>query len=236
MVVPSQAASDKIGLICPESLSTIIRPGSSWFPARIHTGMRRKILTWGLMAPGMGVENVIRSLPYLADIDPPVEYHVVGPIHPDVAGTPDARYRDWLQTLATDLGVIDQTRFDPLLYPEPTLRARVADADLLVIPYDQTARTTSRLLTEALALGRPVVATRFPYAVEMLSDGAGITVDAGDPDGLANAIRLLLVDDGQYRDAVTAANRLSTQLHWNRVAFQFEAVISAAIASTREPA
>ncbi len=236
VIVPSQAASNTISRLRAGPRPTLIRPGSSWVPTHHREGPRRKILTWGFLEPGMGIENVIRALPYLSDLEPPVEYDVIGPTHPDISGTPDSSYREWLRSLASDLEVADQVHFDPLLYPEPTLRARLADADVIVVPYDTTDRTTSRLLTEALSLGRPVVSSRFPYATELLSEGAGTTVEPGDPDALAAAVRRFLVDNNRYRDAAVAASQLSSHLNWNRVAFQFEGVITAATASTREPA
>ena len=41
------------------------------------------------------------------------------------------------------------------------------------------------MLVDAIAAGRPVVATAFPHAVELLSSGAGIVVDHDDPEALA---------------------------------------------------
>jgi glycosyltransferase involved in cell wall biosynthesis len=48
------------------------------------------------------------------------------------------------------------------------------------------------VLVEAVAAGRPVIATRFPHAVEMLNDGRGILVPHQDPTAIADALRTLL--------------------------------------------
>ncbi len=48
---------------------------------------------------------------------------------------------------------------------------------------------TSGVLVDAIAAGRPVVATAFPHAVELLSSGAGLVVDHDDPDAMALALR-----------------------------------------------
>ena len=45
------------------------------------------------------------------------------------------------------------------------------------------------MLIEAVAAGKPVVATRFPHAVELLGDGAGILVPQQDPAAMAAALR-----------------------------------------------
>ena len=51
----------------------------------------------------------------------------------------------------------------------------------MVLPYDSHDQVTSGVLIEAIARGRPVVATAFPHAVELLGTGAGIVVDHDDP-------------------------------------------------------
>ena len=64
----------------------------------------------------------------------------------------------------------------------------------MVLPYDSTDQVTSGVLVDSIASGRPVVATAFPHAVELLGSGAGIVVDHDDPDALVAALRRLLTD------------------------------------------
>ena len=44
----------------------------------------------------------------------------------------------------------------------------------MVILYDSNVQVSSGVLTDAVAAGRPVVATDFPHARELLADGAGL--------------------------------------------------------------
>ena len=53
----------------------------------------------------------------------------------------------------------------------------VRSSHIVVIPYDNTDQVTSGVVTDALAAGRPVVATRFPHAEELVGSGSGIVVD-----------------------------------------------------------
>ncbi len=64
---------------------------------------------------------------------------------------------------------------------------------MVLLPYDSTDQVTSGVLIEAVAAGKPVVATRFPHAVELLGDGAGIVVPhpGSDCDRRGTADRLL---------------------------------------------
>ena len=70
----------------------------------------------------------------------------------------------------------------------PSLTALVQSSAVVVLPYDSTDQVTSGVLVDAIASGRPVVATAFPHAVELLASGAGIVVDHDDPDALASAL------------------------------------------------
>ncbi len=63
-----------------------------------------------------------------------------------------------------------------------------------MLPYDSTDQVTSGVLVDSIASGRPVVATAFPHAIELLGSGAGIVVGHDDPDALVGALRRLLTD------------------------------------------
>ena len=79
---------------------------------------------------------------------------------------------------------------------------RVADRVDPVVRRRGRSRTTPReqatsgVLVDAIAAGRPVVATAFPHAVELLASGAGIVVDHDDPDALVVALRRILTEPG----------------------------------------
>ena len=53
-------------------------------------------------------------------------------------------------------------------------------------------QVTSGVLVEAIAAAKPVVATAFPHAVELLSGGNGSVVPFGDPECLAGELRQIL--------------------------------------------
>ena len=80
-------------------------------------------------------------------------------------------------------------RLDGRYRDAAALAALVASADVVLLPYDSTDQVTSGVLIEAVAAGKPVVATRFPHAVELLSDGAGMVVPHRDPAAIAEALR-----------------------------------------------
>jgi len=72
-----------------------------------------------------------------------------------------------------------------------------------------------------VAAGRPVVATRFPHAVELLADGAGVTVPHRNPLAMANALREVLTHPGRAEAMTAVAQRLGAELSWPAVAERY---------------
>ncbi len=180
-------------------------------------GGRPVILTWGLLGPGKGIEWGIRALPALADLEPRPLYRIAGQTHPKILSVAGEAYRSWLATLAAKLGVTDDVDIDGRYLSGPELARMVAAADLVLLPYDSREQTTSGVLVEAIAAGKPVIATRFPHAVELLSDGAGVIVNQGDAAAIARGVRALL---GPRRTSArrAIAERATTETGWPVIA------------------
>jgi glycosyltransferase involved in cell wall biosynthesis len=96
----------------------------------------------------------------------------------------------------------------------------IAEAAIVAIPIADPARLTG--LTEALdalALGKPIVATRSPYfPFDIEAAGCGVWVDPGDPAGWTLAISELMADAGRRR-AMGAAGRAFAEREWSYAHF-----------------
>lgn len=196
-------------------------------------GGRPVILTWGLLGPGKGIEWGIRALPALADLDPRPVYRIAGQTHPKILAVAGEGYRSWLAALARKLGVADDVEIDGRYRNGPDLARLVAGADIVLLPYDSREQTTSGVLVEAIAAGKPVIATRFPHAVELLSDGAGVIVGQGDAPAIARGIRALLGPRRQEaRRAI--AERATTETGWPVVADAYR-VLAGELLGVRTP-
>ncbi|MBW3667187.1 MAG: glycosyltransferase, partial [Actinobacteria bacterium] len=166
-------------------------------------------------------------LPHLRDLKPRPTYQIIGGTHPKVARSQGFAYREGLETLASRLEVEDMVDFVDRYVSENELQGMVQRSGVVIVPYDNSEQTSSGVLTEAVAAGRPVVSTRFPYAEEMLRSGAGIVVDH-DSGALASAIRRLLTSPGVYEDCADAAHAMAGALSWHGVAEQYARFIKAA--------
>lgn len=186
-----------------------------------HQLSGRRVLTWGLIGPGKGIERGIRAMADLTDLDPPVEYLVVGKTHPKVAASNGEEYRESLIRLTHDLGLDDVVRFVDDYLDADQLAEFIDSADIVLLPYDTRDQVTSGVLVEALSAGKPVVSTRFPHAVELLTAGAGIIVDH-QPWEVAEALRTILENPDIARSMSAAAKRIGGHMGWRVVAAQYQ--------------
>ncbi|HWO39086.1 MAG TPA: glycosyltransferase, partial [Candidatus Acidoferrum sp.] len=63
------------------------------------------MLTFGLLSPNKGIENVIQALPQILSQHTNIVYMVAGVTHPHIRRREGDQYRLYLQTMAKDLGV-----------------------------------------------------------------------------------------------------------------------------------
>lgn len=189
-----------------------------------HHGDPGPILTWGLLGPGKGIEWAIEAVAALQDLDPSPRYLVLGETHPRVLAHQGDVYRDGLKARVAELGLGHRVQFDDRYFDRESLRRLVAGAAAVVLPYDSKDQVTSGVLIEAVTCRRPVVATAFPHAIELLSGGAGMVVPHKDALALAGALRRVLTEPGVADGMVRAAERLAPELTWRAVADSYLAL------------
>jgi glycosyltransferase involved in cell wall biosynthesis len=194
-----------------------------------HAGLR--VVTWGLLSPGKGVEWGIRAVAQLTDITPRVEYVVAGQTHPKVLAHAGESYRTMLTNLAAELGIGSSVRIDGDYLDPQQLAALIASADVVLLPYDSVDQATSGVLAEAVAAGVPVVATGFPHAVELLSTGAGTVVPHQNPDATAHALREILTRSSLAERMRETALRETTETTWSAVADRYRALTAGLLAA-----
>jgi glycosyltransferase involved in cell wall biosynthesis len=233
VVVMSKAARDlliSLYLFDPSKIVTIPHGASTpSFEAVTQSGgpidQRPQLLTWGLLGPGKGIEHVIDALALLKDVGIRPNYTVAGITHPNVIAREGDRYRRSLIARAREQGVGDQIIFDDRYRDAAALGSFVASSSVVILPYDSLEQVTSGVLVESLAAGRPVIATAFPHAVELLTNTAGIVVPHADLQAMAEAIKSL-ISDPQLSDALAAeARHLAQFFSWPVVAHSYALLV-----------
>ena len=192
------------------------------------------ILSWGLLGPGKGLEWAIDSLAHLRDLIPVPRYLIAGQTHPKVLERDGEAYRESLMQRAADRGVAGMVRFDPAYRDSASLLRLVHSADVVVMPYDSSEQATSGVLIEAVAALRPVVATGFPHARELLGNGSGLLVEHRDPVGIAAALRRVLTEPGLAARMSASAARIAPGLAWTGVAERYRTVAANLLAARAE--
>jgi polysaccharide biosynthesis protein PslF len=203
-------------------------------PRRV--GRRPRLLTWGLLGPGKGIEWAIDAMAELNDLTPRPEYVVAGATHPKVKERHGEEYRDMLMARVAGSRSANCVSFDDTYRDLISLTGLIGSADLVVLPYDSRDQVTSGVLVDAVAAGRPVVSTAFPHAVELLASGAGIVVPQRDPAALARAIRSVLTDPGLAASMAAEARRLAPGLAWSAVARRYAELGDLLVGATRSVA
>ena len=211
--------SDRVMMVPHGAMPALALPG-------VATGPRPVVLTWGLIGPGKGLETALDAFAAVKDLHPLPRYVILGKTHPKVQAAQGDSYLDGLKAKARALGLEDVVEFDSRYLDTESLAAEIRSADVVLLPYESTEQVTSGVLVEALAAGKPVVATDFPHAVEMLATGAGALVPHSDPEAMATALRSLLSQPGLAARMATMATSIGSTLHWPVVADRYEAVAS----------
>lgn len=193
---------------------------------------RPVILTWGLLGPGKGIEWAIEAMALLGDLALAPDYRIVGQTHPRVLERQGESYRLMLMERVSIRGVQDRVLFDGRYLQQSELAEVVASCDIVLLPYDSTEQVTSGVLVEAIAAGKPVISTRFPHAVELLSGGAGILIERKDPESISDAVRKVLCQPGLASAMADEAARLGPDLVWPAVARRYRDHARAAITSS----
>ena len=187
------------------------------------------LLTWGLLGPGKGIEWVIRALPLLRKIDP--VYTVAGRTHPKVIERHGEAYRASLHQLGAELGVAHAVDYQAIYHDEAALGRLIRSADVVVLPYDSTEQVTSGVLVEAVAARVPVVATPFPHAVELLTDGPGLLVPHKNPRAIATAVRKILTQPTVAAGLTGRADEGTADVRWSAVAGRYQELADRVVAN-----
>jgi glycosyltransferase involved in cell wall biosynthesis len=187
----------------------------------LAAGTRPVVLTWGLIGPGKGLEMAIDAFAGLQDLDPLPRYVILGKTHPKVQAAQGDAYIESLVARVHDLGLDDVVEFDGRYLDSEALSMAVRQADLVLLPYESTEQVTSGVLVEAIAAGKPVIATAFPHAIELLGTDAGIVVPHGDPIAMTAALRKVFTDPALAASMAVEARQIGSTLHWPIIARRY---------------
>jgi len=190
----------------------------NFFKDRFGVEGKAVLLTFGLLSPNKGIENVIKALPQILSKHKNVVYLVAGATHPHILRRDGDQYRAYLQALAKEVGVESQVIFhDRFVSPEEMVEF-IGAADIYITPYRHEAQVVSGTLAFALGAGKAIISTPYWHAIELLDDRRGALVPFQNSDAIAQKT-IELLDTPAIRHAMRKrAYLFSRETIWKRVA------------------
>jgi glycosyltransferase involved in cell wall biosynthesis len=176
----------------------------------------------------VGLTHMDRCVVFVGGLDQPHYFkgvHVLldalariqGPsVHAVVIG--DGELRESYARQATQLGLSGRVHFTGRV-PDADLPAYLAASDVLVLPSVTRGEAFGLVLLEAMACGKPVIASNLPGVRSLVAQtGGGEVVPPGDAGALAEVIERML-SDAERRSQLGVAGRLSVEQRyaWPRI-------------------
>src|ERR1700676_5764783 len=175
-------------------------------------------LTFRLLSPNKGIENVMQALPQILSRHKNVVYIVAGATHPHILRREGDRYRESLQTLAREVGVESRVIFHNRFASPEEMAQFIGVADIYITPYRHEAQVVSGTLAYALGAGKAIISTPYWHAIELLDDRRGALVPFQDPDAIARKT-VELLDTPALRHAMRKrAYLFARDMIWKKAA------------------
>ncbi len=187
---------------------------------------KKVLLTFGLLSPNKGIENMLQALPSVIKKHPDVTYIILGATHPHVLKSHGEEYRISLQQLVRKLNISDYVIFQNRFVELKELCEFLGTADIYVTPYLEEAHITSGTLAYAMGTGKAVISTPYWYATEMLAEGRGIIVPFNNPDAMAEQIIELLDNETVRHTIRKKAYTFCREAIWKEVSRRYLEVFS----------
>jgi glycosyltransferase involved in cell wall biosynthesis len=182
---------------------------------------KQVLLTFGLLSPQKGIENVLKAMPYLLKEFPNVVYVILGATHPNLVKEQGETYRMSLERMAADLGIKKNVIFYNRFVEIEELKAFIGMSDIYITPYMNKAQITSGTLAYAFGNGKAVVSTPYWHAEELLADGRGVLVPFNDSGAIAEAIINLFKDENSRHSMRKKAYLQGRSMVWTEVAHRY---------------
>ncbi|AEF82470.1 glycosyltransferase family 4 protein [Leadbettera azotonutricia] len=186
----------------------------SFYKGQYELTEKTVLLTFGLLSPNKGIEQVIRALPEIIKVKPETVYIVLGATHPGLIRHEGEAYRLSLQQLAAELHVEKHVLFRNRFVSPEELKEFLVMADIYITPYLYEEQITSGTLAYSFGIGNAIISTPYWHAAELLADGRGILVPFRSPEAIAEAVIRLASNDAERNTMRKNAFLAGREMTW----------------------
>ncbi|CAD0009302.1 MULTISPECIES: glycosyltransferase [Flavobacterium] len=181
---------------------------------------RMVLSTFGLLGEGKSIETGLHALPKIIKNHPNVLYLVIGRTHPNLIEEGVDAYRDKLEGIVKDLNLEKNVRFINQYLDTNELLNYLKATDVYMFTSKDPNQAVSGTFAYAMSCACPLVASKIPHTVEVLTSDCGILVDIGNSDQFAEAAIKLLSDDSLREEMGINAFRKTRASSWENVAIK----------------
>ncbi len=190
----------------------------NFYKDRFNVEGKAVLLTFGLLSPNKGIENVIQALPHILSKHKNVVYIIAGATHPHILRREGDCYRKQLQALAREIGVESNVIFHNHFVSPQEMVEFIGAADIYITPYRHEAQVVSGTLAYALGAGKAIISTPYWHAIELLDGQRGVLVPFQDPDAIARKTVELLDTPALRHGMRKRAYLYARDMIWKNVA------------------
>lgn len=174
---------------------------------------------FGFLTPGKGISRLIEAAAMLRARWPRLRLRLLNALHPLSSDAELLHCR----SLAGALGIADAIEWETDFLPLEECQRRLAQCDLIVLPYDESPESASGAIRVALASGAPVAVT--PVAIFAELGDAVYRFSGLKPEDVAHGIETLLRDRAvRARCQDRAATWLEAHA-WDRLGGRFRGML-----------
>lgn len=179
----------------------------------------RKVLsTFGLLGEGKNIETGLQALPKIIEKEPGVLYLIIGKTHPNLIHDGVDAYRDKLEGIVKDLKLENNVRFINEYLDTNELLDYLKATDVYLFTSKDPNQAVSGTFSYAMSCACPMVASKIPHTLEVLTSDCGILVDIGNVDQFAEETIKLLADDNLREEMGINAFTKMRASSWENVA------------------
>ena len=184
----------------------------------IDTKAKYVLLNFGVIWEGKRLEHLIHMMKYVIEDLPNTHLIIAGPPHP----TNGKQYVEKLRSLSKKIGLDQHVSIHAKFIEEDQVPFYFSAASIVVVPYAYSTGV-SGVARLSFAFEKPVVAGLNPMRIDELGseeNALGLLAPLGDPRGLANAIKKLLIDNELYEKLKQNIKAFKIESSWKNVATQ----------------
>ncbi|KQB43586.1 glycosyltransferase [Flavobacterium aquidurense] len=209
---------DEIITCVPHGTHIVIYEAPQQAKEKFNIQDRKVLSTFGLLGEGKNIETGLQALPKIIENTPNALYLIIGKTHPNLIVDGVDAYRDKLEGMVNDLNLQNHVRFINEYLDTNELLEYLKATDVYLFTSKDPNQAVSGTFSYAMSCACPIVASKIPHTLEVLTPDSGILVDIGNVDQFSEAAIKLLSDDNLREEMGINAFRKMRSSSWENAA------------------